>query len=355
MRISILLCSFVLLLSCAQPQTKLPEYSTVLTDKERDIQNQMFADSWLNTYIPFSIMGTDILFSAADLCDEDDRIYSLGMNLGNENSAFESIRDEVNQSLGLGPKLKVVSIGSVSPAGKAGILAGDELLEINGEKIKQGEDAFSSYTKKIDRKFSKLYDLKILRNAEIIDYQVVSEQRCRFDFVIDLDNNTFNAFANGDIMVFSLRMAKWLLMNKTGAAIVFAHELGHNANKHVADKIQNAQAGAFLGLLLGIYVGLPQDMMEIGQSMGATAYSLDYENEADYLSMYILQKAGYKLDDAVDFWRRFAVEVPNSIYSQGGTHPSTAERYVRMEATIQEIKNKIENNEPLTPSYEKAN
>ena len=106
----VILFSFLLIFSCAQPQTKLPEYSTVLTDKERDIQNQMFADSWLNTYIPFSIMGTDILFSAADLCEEDDRIYSLGVNLGNENSAYESIREEINQSLGLGPKLSLIHI-----------------------------------------------------------------------------------------------------------------------------------------------------------------------------------------------------------------------------------------------------
>ena len=57
----LMLFSFLLIFSCAQPQTKLPEYSTVLTDKERDIQNQMFADSWLNTYIPFSEMGTDFI------------------------------------------------------------------------------------------------------------------------------------------------------------------------------------------------------------------------------------------------------------------------------------------------------
>ena len=164
---------------------------------------------------------------------------------------------------------------------------------------------------------------------------------------------TFNAFANGEIMVFSLRMAKWLIQNETGAAIVFAHELGHNANKHVADKIQNANTGALLGLLVGIYVGLPQDMMEMGQSIGATAYSIEYENEADYLSMYILAQAGYNLDDAVNFWRRFAVEVPNSIYSTGGTHPSTAERYVRMESTIKEIKDKISKGEKLIPSYKK--
>ena len=105
--------------------------------------------------------------------------------------------------------------------------------------------------------------------------------------------------------------------------------------------------------MVGIYVGLPQDMMEMGQSIGATAYSIEYENEADYLSMYILAQAGYNLDDAVNFWRRFAVEVPNSIYSTGGTHPSTAERYVRMESTIKEIKDKISKGEKLIPSYKK--
>ena len=345
--------ALLFLISCAQPQTQLPDYSTTITEKERDIQNQMFADSWLDTYLPFSTMGTDILFSASDLCAEDDRIFALGMNLANEYSAYETIRKEINKSLSLGSKLKVVSLGTNSPASKAGILVGDEILEIDGESLIQGEDAFKSYIEKIDKEYQKLYEFKILRGDEFKNIKIRSEQRCRFNFVIDLDNNTFNAFANGEIMVFSLRMAKWLIQDETGAAIVFAHELGHNANKHVADKIQNANTGALLGLLVGIYVGLPQDMMEMGQSIGATAYSIEYENEADYLSMYILAQAGYNLDDAVNFWRRFAVEVPNSIYSTGGTHPSTAERYVRMESTIKEIKDKISKGEKLIPSYKK--
>lgn len=348
-KLSILFLFFVL--SCAQPQTQLPNYSTTITEKERDIQNQMFADSWLNTYLPFSTMGTDILFNAADLCAEDDRKFSLGMNLANKYSAYESIRKEINKSLSLGSKLKVVSLGKNTPAGKAGILRGDEILEIDGERLTQGQGALESYYEKIDKDYQKIYKVKILRGQQFKNIKIKSEQRCRFDFVIDLDNNTFNAFANGDYMVFSLRMAKWLIQDETGAAIVFAHELGHNANKHVADKMQNASTGAFLGLLVGIYIGLPQDMMEVGQSIGATAYSIEYENEADYLSMYILARSGYDLDEAVNFWRRFAVEVPNSIYSTGGTHPSTAERYVRMESTIKEIKDKISKGEKLIPSY----
>ena len=67
------------LISCAQPQSQLPEYSQSLTEKEQSIQNQLFADSYLNTYIPFSNLGTDILFKASDLCEQDDRIFGLGL------------------------------------------------------------------------------------------------------------------------------------------------------------------------------------------------------------------------------------------------------------------------------------
>ena len=69
------------------------------------------------------------------------------------------------------------------------------------------------------------------------------------------------------------------------------------------------------------------------------------------IQMYILARSGYDLDEAVNFWRRFAVEVPNSIYSTGGTHPSTAERYVRMDSTIKEIKDKINKGEKVIPAY----
>ena len=342
------------LISCAQPQSQLPEYSQSLTEKEQSIQNQLFADSYLNTYIPFSNLGTDILFKASELCEQEDRIFGLGLILANEHSAFEKIREEVNNSLDLGPKLKIVSTGKDTPAARAGMLAGDTILEINGNQINGGKDAYQNYAKQISNEYQEKYTIKVLRNGEFKNFDVKSEERCRFNFVVDLDNNTFNAFANGEIMVFSLRMAKWLMTDETGAAIVFAHELGHNANKHVQDKMDNAAAGALLGLLFGVYVGLPQDMMEVGMDIGASAYSVEYENEADYLSMYILALSGYDLDKAVEFWRRFAIEVPNSIYSTGGSHPSTSERFLRMEATIKEIKNKIEMNQPLTPSYKKS-
>jgi predicted Zn-dependent protease len=113
------------------------------------------------------------------------------------------------------------------------------------------------------------------------------------------------------------------------------------------------QAGAGIGLLLDILArsqGVQTDFMRMGANMGAMSYSIDYENEADYLSIYALALSGYKIDDAANFWRRFAVEVPSSIYSKGGTHPSTSERYVRIEKTIEEVYDKINKDEALLPN-----
>ena len=71
----------------------------------------------------------------------------------------------------------------------------------------------------------------------------------------------------------------------------------------------------------------------------------------DYLSLYALALSGYNIEDTVNFWRMFAVEVPNSIYAST-THPSTSERFIRMEAAIKEIQEKINNGDILLPTYD---
>ena len=60
-----------------------------------------------------------------------------------------------------------MSLGTNSPASKAGILVGDEILEIDGESLIQGEDAFKSYIEKIDKEYQKLYEFKILEEMNL--------------------------------------------------------------------------------------------------------------------------------------------------------------------------------------------
>tara|TARA_B110001454_G_scaffold208544_1_gene221148 strand:- start:572 stop:1672 length:1101 start_codon:yes stop_codon:yes gene_type:complete len=355
-RTIILLSLILVLYGCAQPRSELPNYDSALSENEQKIQNQMFADSWIATYQSISEIGIDILFQASDLCINEDKMYGLGIDVATHYDAPESIRDEINKTLNLNENLKIVSLGKISPGSKAGLQIGDEIIKIDNLPAPSGETANLEYYKILKNMKKGEYNLTINRNGKDINVSIATEERCRFNYGIDLDNNNFNAFADGNNIILSLRMAKWLIQDEIGAAIVFAHEFAHNANHHIDDKKKNANTGAALGLLVDILIGSKgygygNDFMELGANIGANQYSIQYENEADYLSMYALALSGYDITKAPNFWRRFAVEVPNSIYSGGSSHPTTSERYLRLETYIKEIKSKIDNGVKPMPTY----
>ncbi len=77
-----------------------------------------------------------------------------------------------------------------------------------------------------------------------------------------------------------------------------------------------------------------------GANYGARANSQDYESEADYVGTYYAARAGYNVENAADVIRRFAVLDPNAIHLRGGTYPSTALRFLAIEETAREIRNK---------------
>ena len=348
------LMMFFIFFGCAQPQSTLPVYNEQFTLEEQKIQSKLFAESWLNAYLDLSEIGYRILFGAADLCLEEDQIYDIGIDVATKFSGPENIREEISIILDLDESLSVVAVGQNTPASEAGLLRGDKIITIDNKKAPVGENAPSEFYKLMKHDYSRSYDFIVQRGDLEIPTNLRTSKRCRFNHTVDFDNNTFNAFADGDNMYFSLRITKWLLQQELGVAIVYAHELGHNANRHIEDKKTNATVGMGVGLLAGILlggtVGQTQDFMDMGAQIGANQYSVAYENEADYLSLYALALSGYNIEDTVNFWRMFAIEVPNSIYAST-THPSTSERFIRMEAAIKEIQEKINNGDILLPTY----
>ena len=339
---------------CAQPQSTLPIYDEQLSSEEQKIQSQLFAESWLDAYADLSEIGYRILFGAADLCLIEDQIYDIGIDVATKYSGPENIREEIEIILDLDENLSVVAVGQNTPASEAGFLRGDQIIKVDNETAPFGESATAEFYKLMKHDYARAYDFVIKRGDQEIPINIKTSKRCRFNHTVDFDNNTFNAFADGNNMYFSLRITKWLLQEELGAAIVYAHELGHNANRHIDDKKTNATVGMSVGLLAGILlggdIGQTQDLMDMGGQIGASQYSVAYENEADYLSLYALALSGYNIEGAVNFWRRFAVEVPNSIYSST-SHPSTSERFIRMESSIKEIQSKILNGDILLPTY----
>ena len=74
-----------------------------------------------------------------------------------------------------------------------------------------------------------------------------------------------------------------------------------------------------------------------------------FEQEADYVGMYFMERAGYNSTGVADFWRRYAAESPKSV-SKRTTHPTSPERFIAIERTHREIAHKKAAGQPLIPN-----
>jgi predicted Zn-dependent protease len=87
----------------------------------------------------------------------------------------------------------------------------------------------------------------------------------------------------------------------------------------------------------------------MGGNLTAGAYSQEFEAEADYVGLYVIARAGYRIDDAANFWRRMAISSPGSV-TMTGDHPATPERFVALQAAVKEIEAKTAQGQPLVPN-----
>jgi predicted Zn-dependent protease len=172
-----------------------------------------------------------------------------------------------------------------------------------------------------------------------------------------LRSHVVNAAASGTTLHITTGMLDFL-DSDTELAAVLAHELAHSVMSHTAKRQGNQLLGKSLDTVLGAAAGpaggLLVRILAPGQRLIGAAYSQDFEREADYVAMYVLALAGYRLDEAPKLWRKLAVEFPNMLeHSYLGTHPATAERVLLQVMTIDEIGAKVAAREPLLPEIEK--
>ncbi len=179
--------------------------------------------------------------------------------------------------------------------------------------------------------------------------------KCHFPFALDKDSvQAINAYTDGKKIVVTPAMMLFAY-DDNQLATVLAHEFAHAIMQHPRKTSQNVVIGGLLGLAadqLAKTQGIETNgtFSKIGAQTAVMRYSQEFEREADYIGMYILDKAGYNIHAAAFLWRRMAVLNPKGIYS-ASTHPTTAERYLLLEKTSREIVNKKANNLPLVPKW----
>lgn len=238
----------------------------------------------------------------------------------------------------------VLSVTPGSAADRAGLRRGDVILFIEGKRppVSRGH-----------RRINLLLDaalvdgvvrMRVLRQGRTHTVSVAPERVCAYPVLL-VNDPGLNAYADGyNIYITSgmLRFAQSDLDLQT----VIAHELAHNVEGHIDKKLGNALLGGLLGAVVRVYTGL--EASEVGAGLGTDAFSKELEREADYISLYMLERAGIDSSQAANFWRRMAVEHSSSVRVR--THPTTAERFVNMETTHREIRAKQRAGVELLPN-----
>lgn len=166
-----------------------------------------------------------------------------------------------------------------------------------------------------------------------------------------------NAYADGKKVFIAAGMMRFV-DNDDELATVIGHELAHNTMRHVQKKQTNQAAGMAAGVILDVLAALAGVNTQGGftrsmGNIGGQAYSQDFESEADYVGLYYMARAGYDIDAAAPIWRRMGATAANvGNLETATTHPTSAERFLRLEKSTAEIKAKIAAGKPLTPEFE---
>jgi Zn-dependent protease with chaperone function len=173
---------------------------------------------------------------------------------------------------------------------------------------------------------------------------------CPFKIIVEQGDN-LNAKADGSRVSIETGMLRFASDDEL--SVVLAHEIAHNAMRHRDAKMKNMLGGALLGAVVDAVVDARGGysggrMTKAGAEAGAQAFSQDFEREADYVGLYILAWAGRPVENAAGFWRRMAVEHPTGIVF-ATTHPTTAERFVRLEEWAREVNRKLASGDAFGP------
>jgi hypothetical protein len=233
-------------------------------------------------------------------------------------------REEAGRGFGLGSNPGVMAVVADSPAGKAGLLAGDQLLAVNGLDLGAGDGAVGGPPTRafveraqlilVEQAGKGAATLRISRAGSVSDLKFTAEMGCPA-FVELVPGGDVNAWADGARIVVSHGILARCATDDD-LALVIGHELAHNLLHH---SVMRSLAGATAGLLPLIPA---QGSAEIRES----------EEEADRLAVRLAGAAAYDLGGAEAFLGGLLQSLDEG--AETGTHPAPVRRLASLRVAI---------------------
>jgi Zn-dependent protease with chaperone function len=189
----------------------------------------------------------------------------------------------------------VLSVIGASPAAAAGLAAGDVLLAVDGTPFPTGAEIAAirwrdQWRPKLEASERQLEDALRRGPAELLVLRAGRELHLRLDSLpaclgrVRLARSTqTNAFASGRYVIMTTSMLDFI-RNDDELAVVLGHEMAHDIFGHPATRSEE-----------GVLAGLGIHASNIWKR----------EAEADRFGLRLMAAAGYDLNAAIPFWRRY--------------------------------------------------
>jgi hypothetical protein len=346
-RLAILFLFFLQVSACVAPKTKGLAVDKSLVENERQYQLRLSLQQKIKYQQQLDNVAWPVLAAALPLCDAEFHKRDLGFSVASLGNFSTEMAEAAKATLNMDDALQVVTVAAGSPAANAGILPGDKLTSMNGMLVVRGKDAAKNFDKTLASLLAldNVIKFKIERAGVPQEISLKGQMLCYFTPAVTMGDEV-NAYADGKNIVVSKGMLRFT-ENDLELSTVVAHELAHNMMRHIDAKKSNYWLGTAADIAAAVAGVNTQGAFG---RMGATAYSQDFESEADYVGVYVQALANHRIEDIANFWRRMAAEHPGGIKeNHGASHPSTPQRFITIEKTVEEIRNKEKAGFPLIP------
>ena len=344
----------MLLVACAtqqsvppvQPELPAPsESSQVLTAPPTGTANMEALKALVQLQDRLDRIAAPLLLKNADLCKTQARNL-LGFTAKNRYSYSSEFTDAASNLFGLQERLQVIGVLGGSGAALVGIKPGDVLLKAEDKELPQGQNAeriaATILAPMVSRKAS--VKMSIFRNGEALQLNVPLTRACGFRVELGNADNVASYADGGRIMI----TRGMLAFSKSDEEVAFliAKEMAHNALSHPTKNRTHSAMGAMIDNLIQV----KPDLSLLITGGGIKAYPAEMDTASDYLSLFMLARAGYSIENTRIFWQRLADQYPQNVLSgHTAIHPSTSARITAMAKAASDIRSKLASKKPLLP------
>lgn len=280
-------------------------------------------------------IGHRLAVGARNLCR--DPVNLPGFTLHDLSQYGADFRAAASRAFGLGAGPGVLALVPGGPAERSGLRLDDIVLSLDGAALPRGEAArgrsferMAQILDALDAAFADgAADAEILRAGTRLALHLGSEPGCASRFQLLVERG-MNAKADGRYVQVTVPLAVYAADDAELAAVL-AHEFAHNLLGHRA-RLDRA------GVSRGLFANFGRNARTIRET----------EIEADRMSVYLMERAGYDPVAAVRFWSRFGRRGLNFLGSP--THPDWRRRIALLEAEIGAIRSaRAAGREPVPP------